>query len=69
MFGFPDHPVVAAMERDGKLSRNGAFCECGSCGADICAGEKFYYVDGEAYCIGCQDEALRNYTHTAPFPD
>ena len=32
---------------------NEPVCYCAECGAELCAGENAYILDGEAYCEDC----------------
>lgn len=39
--------------------------ECGRCGGEICRGERYYWVDGEALCEDCLEDFAREFF--APF--
>lgn len=65
MRSIPDHPVIRHMERDGQLPRRGALYSCQGCGCDICHGERFYRIDDDVFCYGCDSAALRAHTYIA----
>lgn len=66
MRDFPDHPVIAAMERDGQLpDPPGWVRHCRACGAAIYPGEKYYLVDCKAFCEDHGAQALEEVTEHA----
>lgn len=63
---FPDHPVIAAMERDGCLpDRPGYVRRCHACAGAIYPGEKYYLLGDKAFCTDHGDEALSEVTEYA----
>lgn len=54
---FPDHPVIAALERDGQLPPpRGSKYVCDRCCAPIYEGDTYYELEGNIYCIECVRE-------------